>query len=150
MVILFLASCRNGGTAVTTGHGDATPTVVVEVDVFSGVPNPEWTLDAASAARLTTLVSHLTPAPNATPPPDSGLGFRGFVVRGLGVGSAQASPGAEATLRVRGVDVVVTSGDRRVLFTDPGHEVYTLLRDLALDHVPDEIAAHIPPGGLHS
>jgi hypothetical protein len=133
---------------VTTDGGAAAPRVVVEVDVFSGVPNPTWTLDAESATRLAMFVSHLTPAPDGTAPSDPGLGFRGFVVRGLELGSVSRSPGADTTLHVRGDDVVATAGDRQELFTDPGHEMYTMLRDLALDHVPSEVASHIPADGL--
>ena len=148
VAVLLVAACRSGGTTVTTDGGAAAPKVVVEVDVFSGVPNPKWTLDADSAARLATFVSHLTPAPDGTAPSDPDLGFRGFVVRGLDLGSVSGSPGADATLQVRGDDVVATAGDRQGLFTDPGHEMYTMLRDLALDHVPSDIASHIPAGGL--
>lgn len=148
VAVLLIAACGCGDTAVTTDGGAAAPKVVVEVDVFSGVPNPTWPLDADSISRLTTLLTHLTPAPDGTAPPDPDLGFRGFVVRGLDVGSISGTPGADATLLVRGVDVVATAGDRQELFTDPRHEIYTLLRDLALDHVSSDIASHIPVGGL--
>ena len=148
VAVLLVAACQIGGTTVTTDAEAAAPKVVVEVDVFSGVPNPKWSLDADSAARLATLASHLTPAPDGTAPSDPGLGFRGFVVRGLELGSVSGSPGADATLQVRGDEVVATAGDKQLLFTDPGHEMYTMLRDLALDHVPSDIASHIPAGGL--
>jgi len=148
VAVLLVAACQIGGTTVTTDAEAAAPKVVVEVDVFSGVPNPKWTLDADSAARLATLASHLTPAPDGTAPSDPGLGFRGFVVRGLDLGSVSGSPGADATLQVRGDEVVATAGDKQLLFTDPGHEMYTMLRDLALDHVPSDIASHIPADGL--
>ncbi len=133
---------------MTSDGAAAAPKVVVEVDVFSGAPNPQWTLDANSEARLETLVSHLAPAPGGTAPSAPGLGFRGFVVRGLDMGSVSGSPGAHSTLHVLGDDVVATAGDRQTVFTDPGHEVYTMLRDLALDHVPHDVGSHIPAGGL--
>ena len=127
--------------------GGADPKVVVEVGVFSGVPNPTWTLDADSAGRLVTLLSHLTPVPEGTAPRVPDLGFRGFLVRGLAYGSDGGSPGTDTTLYVRGEDVIATAGDRRELFTDPRHEMYTMLRDLALDQMPSDIASHLPAGG---
>ncbi|MCP3802763.1 hypothetical protein NLX83_26160 [Allokutzneria sp. A3M-2-11 16] len=46
----------------------------IELDVFSGVPNPRWTLSGAEARRLVALLP-------ATPEPErEGLGFRGFVL----------------------------------------------------------------------
>ncbi len=133
---------------MTTDDRAAAAEVVVEVDVFSGVPNPKWTLDADSAARLATLVSHLTPAPDGTASSDPDLGFRGFVVRGLELTSVSGSPGTDATLRVRGNEVVATIGGQQRLLTDAAHEIYTMLRDLAQDHVPSDIASHIPADGL--
>lgn len=108
--------------------------VVVEVDALSGRTNPAWTLDDDSAARLATIVSRLTLDADGTPASVPGLGFRGFVVRGL----------ADSTLRVRVNGVVATAGDRQTMFADPGHELYSTLRQLALDHVSPGMAAAIP------
>jgi len=148
VAVLLVAACRIGGTTVTTDGAAAAPKVVVELDVFSGVPNLRWTLDDDSAARLATFVSQLEPASDGSAPSDPDLGFRGFVVHGLDLGSVRWSPGADVTLRVRGDDVVATTtGDRHELLTDSGHEMYTMLRELALDQLPSDIAAHIPTGG---
>jgi len=146
VVGLLLSAGPSEGMTVTAEGGAGAPKVVVEVDVFSGVPNPTWTLDADSSARLATFASQLTPAPHETAPSGAGLGFRGFVVRGLDLGLLSGSPG-NATLRVRGDDVVATTGDRQTLFADPRRQMYTMLRNLALDHVPSEVASHLPPGG---
>lgn len=148
VAVLLVAACQSRGATVTTDGEAAGPNVVVEVDIFSGVPNPKWPLDADSAARLATLVLHLTPAPDEQAPSEPGLGFRGFVVHGLDLGSVSGSPGADATLHVRGDDVVATAGDRQALFADPRHQMYTTLRNLALRHLPSDIAAHIPASGL--
>ena len=53
--------------------------MLVELDVFSGRPNPRWTLDEDSAASLRELLSRLTVAAGP-PPPQPGLGYRGFLV----------------------------------------------------------------------
>lgn len=51
--------------------------VVIELDVFSGRPNPRWELDERSVRRLVDIHRQLTAIvrPSAEPP---GLGYRGF------------------------------------------------------------------------
>ncbi len=52
--------------------------MLVELDVFSGRPNPRWQLTGDEAARLARLLEILEPAkadPSTQPP---GLGYRGF------------------------------------------------------------------------
>ena len=52
--------------------------MIVELDVFSGRPNPRWQLDEAGAAELSDLHHHLeVAAARPTEPP--GLGYRGFL-----------------------------------------------------------------------
>lgn len=56
--------------------------VTVELDVFSGRPNPEWQLTGEEAAELRRRLSDLPPADVKPPPPR--LGYRGFNVAGAG------------------------------------------------------------------
>ena len=51
----------------------------IEMDIFSGRPNPVWTLTADEGAALARLVAHLPPA---AAPAQVDLGYRGFVVSG--------------------------------------------------------------------
>jgi hypothetical protein len=53
--------------------------MLVELDVFSGRPNPRWELDETSADELRRLVDRLPPA-TGPPPEPPGLGYRGFVL----------------------------------------------------------------------
>lgn len=53
----------------------------IELDVFSGRPNPRWELDEDSAAALRRLLSRLAVTTD-TPPEPPGLGYRGFVFDG--------------------------------------------------------------------
>ena len=64
--------------AAVTGAETGDPTVRIELDIFSGRPNPEWTLTAAQAAELEAMTASLTFA-EAPPPPFDGLGYRGIV-----------------------------------------------------------------------
>jgi hypothetical protein len=50
---------------------------LVELDIFSGRPNPRWELDAHDRDALQRLHAGLSPAGAAAPEPP-GLGYRGF------------------------------------------------------------------------
>ena len=52
--------------------------MLVELDIFSGRPNPRWRLSDAEAARVRELIDALAPAPNSALPEPPGLGYRGF------------------------------------------------------------------------
>ena len=52
----------------------------VVLDIYSGVPNPTWTLVAAEAATFTTMLAKLEPTQQSRPRPEN-LGYRGFVVQ---------------------------------------------------------------------
>lgn len=52
--------------------------MLVELDVFSGRPNPRWELDEPSRQKLRHLQSRLRRAREA-PPEVPGLGYRGFL-----------------------------------------------------------------------
>ncbi|MFB9908347.1 hypothetical protein [Allokutzneria oryzae] len=61
------------------GSGPAAPgrTVMeIELDVFSGIPNPRWPLSPEEAERLVALL----PTPLPSPPRSGALGYRGFVL----------------------------------------------------------------------
>ena len=53
--------------------------VQVELDAFSGRPNPKWTLSEDKASRLLERIGSLPEAKDMPHPP--ALGFRGFVLR---------------------------------------------------------------------
>jgi hypothetical protein len=53
--------------------------VTVEIDIFSGMPNPDWTLSAADAAMFLSKLSGLQQT--VARPQSANLGYRGLVVR---------------------------------------------------------------------
>lgn len=57
--------------------------MTVELDAFSGRPNPVWTLTAADAGELAALLRDLPEASDASLPEPT-LGYRGFRVRNPG------------------------------------------------------------------
>ncbi len=52
--------------------------IMVELDIFSGRPNPSWELSAEDASELAVRMTNLTLA--GKPPVMGGLGYRGFVI----------------------------------------------------------------------
>lgn len=74
--------------------------MIVTLDVFSGRPNPSWLLTDADARQLVDrFASRATAAEDAT---DGALGFRGFVVSGVG-DDAPAGTGLPSSFRVGAV-----------------------------------------------
>jgi hypothetical protein len=92
---------------------------LVELDLFSGRPNPTWELDDRSAQQLAQLIESLPPT-HLPPPEPPGLGYRGFRVSAGG-----------RSYRVLGTHVALAPGDHRA---DPQRAVETFL----LDHLPAE------------
>jgi hypothetical protein len=56
--------------------------MVVELDVFSGLPNPRWQLSEGEAADFARLVEGLERASDDSSPTPPGLGYRGFRLSG--------------------------------------------------------------------
>jgi hypothetical protein len=89
----------------------------VEIDIFSGRPNPSFQLDQAATARLLQLLDNIQRGAAA---PRDGLGFRGFVV------SIEGHP----DIRVSGTAVVSGTDE----FTDSSRAVERFL----VSKMPDE------------
>ena len=66
----LLAHACMGGVVVVTAT----------LDVFSGMPNPSWTLSADEGAKLEAWVEALPPAADIVEPPP--LGYRGVIIDG--------------------------------------------------------------------
>jgi hypothetical protein len=91
--------------------------LIVELDVYSGRPNPRWELDERGADALRQLVAGLAPAAEAPPEPP-GLGYRGLLFEGR-----------------RAYRTAVT--DPEGALADPGASVERFL----LERAPAELAA---------
>lgn len=108
--------------------------VLVELDIFSGRPNPRWLLDEEQSRGLVELLASLPPA-NPAPATEPGLGYRGFRFRGIPGegdvvvhhGALFASPGGRLGYRLD-VDRAVESF---LLGTARSHVDEALLRMLA-------------------
>lgn len=58
-------------------------TLRVLLDIFSGLPNPQWQLGAEQSLAMVTLVSGLSAAEPGEMPALPDLGYRGFEVSGF-------------------------------------------------------------------
>lgn len=86
LIGLTQLSCRQQTITVVPDTESSNPMVKVEIDVFSGKPNPGWELTIEEADKLSELIDSLT-AIDKFNPPSSTLGFRGFIVYNLELNS---------------------------------------------------------------
>ena len=124
LAVLALGLLAGTGPACSAplaeGAADARP--VVQADVFSGRPDPEWSLEPGEAGELRHLLGRLRGAERAGRLYD-GLGYRGFVV----FGTENVIPGCDE-LRVQAAQVVAHCGGGDRWYADPDR---TLERRLA-------------------
>lgn len=57
----------------------------VRLLIFSGRPDPEWSLDEGQLKELTELLTAALGGQKIHPPPEGGLGYRGFLLRDVPV-----------------------------------------------------------------
>ena len=98
IAVVFAIGCAGMGTE----GGDP---MEIELDAFSGRPNPKWVASPARAASISRGLSSLPDAP-ARPEPDH-LGYRGFIVRQGGMHA-----------RVYGGHVIVSANGTTRTFID--------------------------------
>jgi hypothetical protein len=70
--------------------------VGVRLLVYSGRPDPEWTLEPGEAKELLEMLGAVVGAEEIHPPPAGGLGYRGFLITNAPVGKR---PGEVAVFR---------------------------------------------------
>jgi hypothetical protein len=57
-------------------------TITVRLRIFSGRPDPEWTLDPGAVDEFARRVGEALGGARVNTPPEGGLGYRGFEIRG--------------------------------------------------------------------
>src|SRR5258708_39526519 len=92
------------------------PSMEVELDAFSGRPNPKWTLSEELSSRLLGQIASLPEAKDAPQLPD--LGFRGFLLRS-----------GDSSMRVFGGRVVIESARPKKIYRDTRGILEELVRD---------------------
>ncbi len=105
---------------------------VVELDVYSGRPNPVWRLSAEQTGTVLGMLHALAPAPlRATP---DGLGYRGVLV-------TVADPATGAPLRAKVFDGLVRTGTEAdgTYLADPGRRVEQFLVETGRSHIDESL-----------
>lgn len=125
------------GCGVGAGEGAHSTPVQVVADMFSGRPDPSWTLTHDETTRLIGCLSGGEIAGPPATPPRGGLGFRRFRVSGL------AAPLSYSTASVTAAAVIAEpDSGPRVVTGCAG--AYDLLRDSAKAHLSDSDFLAIP------
>ncbi|MGM1065066.1 hypothetical protein, partial [Saccharothrix sp. Mg75] len=102
----------------------------VELDIFSGKPNPTWSLPPADADAFTAKVAALpTAPPTALANP---LGYRGFLVHVRG-------RGGESEVVVQNGSVRSTAAGTTTHLGDPGRALERWLLDTGRPSLPPEL-----------
>ena len=109
----------------------------VELDIFSGVPNPTWVLSIPEASDLTRRISRLDPTEAAGQRPDD-LGYRGFIVQ-----IAAGSSATARTIRARHGIVEVADSTGTAYYRDPQRQIELWLLATAHPSLDDRLTAEI-------
>jgi hypothetical protein len=117
---------------MTNASASAATRCEVELDVFSGMPNPTWALTNGEAERF---AQHLAELPRTSPRGLSGhLGYRGFIVR--------CTRGPDRQLiHIQNGGVHVAERDTEVHLRDTDRALERWLLHTGRGHVASEIYA---------
>ena len=109
----------------------------VELDIFSGVPNPTWTLSAPEASDLYSRISRLAPTEAMGNRPEN-LGYRGFIVQ-----ITTASSATVQTIRAYHGIIEVVDSARTAYHLDPQRQIELWLLATAKPPLVDDLTAEI-------
>ena len=123
-VVLLCGGLWFAGTVLSC-HKRANPkdtNMQVEIDVYSGRPNPVFVLSPAAGQQLASLLRDLPKSAHVAPEP--GLGYRGFLIRDAAAG--------DGLKRIFGGWVLAGAGQETIVYTDI-HGAEAWLKKQAVD-----------------
>jgi len=127
VLLLMQAACTPGAgptvTPAATSH--------IELDVFSGRPNPTWELSAADTATLIGMINSLAQSPPVDLP--TPLGYRGFLVT-----LDEPQSGSAATIRAY-QGIVEYQGRETRTYADTDKQVELWLLATARPHIDGQL-----------
>lgn len=102
----------------------------VELDLFSGMPNPTWTLTKAEADSLMKQLAALPPS--SAGQLSGNLGYRGFIV--------QCAQGANTqVIHIQNGTVHISKGVKNIYAQDKDRELERWLLNTARPHLKNEV-----------
>ena len=110
----------------------------VELDIFSGIPNPTWMLTFSEASDLTSRISRLDPTEETGQRPEN-LGYRGFII----VQTIAASSATVQTIRAYHGIVEVVDSTKTAYYLDPQRQIELWLLATAKPPLADDLTAEI-------
>ncbi len=132
---LIQLSCRHQTITVAPDSESKNRMAKVEVDVFSGRPNPSWELTTEESDELGKLIDSL-PTADVINLPEGGLGFRGFIIYGLELNRI------DSNIRITVIDDVVSvyevDGHRQDLY-DKTKIVFNFLQRMSSAHLDTDL-----------
>ena len=126
-LLLMQAAC----TADTGKTPTPNATSHVELDIFSGLPNPTWELSAIDTATLTGMIDSLQPSPPVDLP--TPLGYRGFLVT-----LDEPESGSIATIRAF-QGIVEYRGGETKYYADPDKQLECWLLVTARPYIDGQL-----------
>lgn len=104
--------------------------IEVELDIFSGMPNPTWTLTDTEADSFTKQLA--AASPTAAAELHGNLGYRGFIV--------QMTRGADTqAIRVQNGTIHISQAAASVYARDEDRKLEQWLLDTARPYIKDEL-----------
>ena len=130
LVVIALGLLSASGPMIPTGSVPPAgpPVAVVTLGVYSGRPDPSWTLTLAEAATLDTMLAAMVEVTET--PPVGGLGYHGFTI----------TTTTSTVVAYRGAVAAPGEGPRGMK-SDPTRSIERFLLETSQRHVtPDEFA----------
>jgi hypothetical protein len=124
-------SVKTNAGAAAAGTNSMAANCEVELDIFSGMPNPNWPLTKTEASHFLMRLKALPPTAAKKPP--GNLGYRGFIVL-LTQGDHAAS------IRIHQGTAQITKQGVTVYFHDDGRELERWLFEIGRSHLQSEVA----------
>lgn len=140
LAALMLAACgaadAPGNAAEFSSEADD-PQTTVELDVFSGLPNPVWSLSDDQTLELVRLLGDLPECDRPVSRFD-GLGYRGFLV-------SLVAPESRTVTMLRAASGVVELGDDagKTCYLDADHQVEKWLLESGHGILSEELYTEI-------
>ncbi len=135
LVFFMLPACGQKAPEEITA-----PPAQVELDIFSGVPNPTWALTLPETEDLMSRIARLDPIEEGRQRAEN-LGYRGFIVQ---IGAAGSATG-QAILAARGI-IEVTGSTGTVYYLDPQRQIELWLLATARPPLGDDLTGQIVKG----